>query len=196
MALLAKPVKKPRWANVGGAITEPSEIKKDVGWIVEKPPHQFFNWLMNLYYQWVEYFESATDLSNAKYDYYVGALGTHTDLEALVDDPLVLAGSTALILEDQILDAQIVIDREMHIEILPSVSITKGIVNVNAIQITANDVSIKGGKISGFNVGGTSAIEIVTTVLRTMIHEIRFSGNTNDVSDVDGNALIFNNFNS
>lgn len=196
MALLAKPTKKPRWADNGGAITEPSEAKKDVGWIVEKPPYQFFNWIFNILYQWVNYFESVSDLNKSKYDYYVGASGTHADLASLIADVGVLAGSTVLILENQVLNAQLIVNKELHIELLPDVSITKGTVAVNAIQITANDVSIKGGKISGFNVGGTSAIEIVTTVLRTMIHEIRFSGNTNDVSDVDGNALIFNNFNS
>ena len=52
---MAKPTTEPRWADVGGAIVEPPEAKKDVGWIVEKPPHQTFNWWMNLVFQWINF---------------------------------------------------------------------------------------------------------------------------------------------
>ena len=52
-----KPSKYPRWADVGGNIVEPSEAKKNIGWIIEKPPHNFFNWLLNLIYQWILYFD-------------------------------------------------------------------------------------------------------------------------------------------
>lgn len=55
---MAKPDKYPRWADVGGSITEPSSGKKDVGWVVaEKPPAQYFNWLLNLIYLWIVWFD-------------------------------------------------------------------------------------------------------------------------------------------
>lgn len=54
--MAAKPSSVPRWADVGGAIVEPSSGKKDIGWAAgERPPAQFFNWLLNLIYQWILY---------------------------------------------------------------------------------------------------------------------------------------------
>lgn len=56
---VTKPTKYPQWASDGttGQIVEPSTAKKALGWIIEKPPFQFFNWLFNLIYQWVEWFD-------------------------------------------------------------------------------------------------------------------------------------------
>src|SRR6266705_4620003 len=62
MPLPSKPEKFPRWADAGGVIVEPAEAKKDIGWVVaEKPPAQFFNWLLNLGYQWLVYLTGITD---------------------------------------------------------------------------------------------------------------------------------------
>lgn len=53
---MPQPASQPRWANVGGDIVEPASGKKDVGWIdAELPPHSYFNWYMNLVYQWTLY---------------------------------------------------------------------------------------------------------------------------------------------
>lgn len=55
---VSKPTKYPEWADGGSAvITEPSGAKKLLGWIIEKPPYQFFNWLFNLIYQWINWFD-------------------------------------------------------------------------------------------------------------------------------------------
>src|SRR3990172_1579843 len=52
----AKPTSVPRWADVGGDIVEPTSGKKDIGWVFnEEPPAQYFNWLLNLTYQWLQY---------------------------------------------------------------------------------------------------------------------------------------------
>lgn len=48
--------KLPKWATSGSAdIVEPSEGKKDIGWVGkgEKPPHETFNWLLNQTYKWL-----------------------------------------------------------------------------------------------------------------------------------------------
>jgi len=58
---MAKPTKLPRWADAApaGAIVEPNEGKKDVGWKNgERPPSQFFNWWMSLVYQWTSWLDS------------------------------------------------------------------------------------------------------------------------------------------
>lgn len=46
MALLTKPNMQQVWAS-GGDIIEPSDLKKQQGWTVEVPPHQFENWIQN-----------------------------------------------------------------------------------------------------------------------------------------------------
>lgn len=64
-----KPLVKPEWATGGGAaVIEPGAVKKGLGWIVEKPPHQFFNWLHKLTYDWIFYFEEKTDELQAQVD--------------------------------------------------------------------------------------------------------------------------------
>ena len=66
--MATKPSSLPRWAETAGgtpsaAITEPSSGQKDTGWAVaQKPPAQFFNWLLHLIYKWIEYLNDG-DLS-------------------------------------------------------------------------------------------------------------------------------------
>ena len=56
MGLITAPDKLPRWADGGSAqITEPSEAKKDLGWIDERPSFQHFNWILNKSYEWIGY---------------------------------------------------------------------------------------------------------------------------------------------
>lgn len=57
---LNKPAKLPRWADDGGTIEEPSEAKKDVGFIAERPTFGAFNWLLNLIYQWLDFFDKTS----------------------------------------------------------------------------------------------------------------------------------------
>lgn len=58
MAEQVAPDKLPRWADDGGVATEPSEGKKDTGWIsLERPPADYFNWILLKSYQWLNYFK-------------------------------------------------------------------------------------------------------------------------------------------
>ncbi|MNS52543.1 hypothetical protein D3C72_852610 [compost metagenome] len=58
---MPKPSSKPRWGTSGAVITEPSEGKKNIGWLSpEKPPDGVFNWLFNLIYQWIDWLDGAT----------------------------------------------------------------------------------------------------------------------------------------
>lgn len=54
---MARPTKYPEWADGGSALlTEPTSAKKLLGWLKsEKPLGQFFNWWMNLVFQWIVY---------------------------------------------------------------------------------------------------------------------------------------------
>ena len=56
MAIINKPGDVPEWANTGD-IDVPSAGKRLLGWILEKPPFQFFNWWQNLVGQWTVYLD-------------------------------------------------------------------------------------------------------------------------------------------
>jgi len=57
MAIINRPTTKPLWATTGDK-TEPSGAKKATGWVdVELPPHEYFNWLLNLIYLWIDYLD-------------------------------------------------------------------------------------------------------------------------------------------
>lgn len=47
MSIITKPSNLSRtWAKLGDKI-EPSDTKKDMGWVEEIPTYQDFNWVMN-----------------------------------------------------------------------------------------------------------------------------------------------------
>jgi hypothetical protein len=75
---MPKPTKLPEWASdVSAAIVEPAELKKDLGWVVEKPPHQFFNWWMNLVFLWTSYFDTTVDSILSAATALAGTVTTH-----------------------------------------------------------------------------------------------------------------------
>ncbi len=57
MALPTRPTKDAEFASSGAAIVEPIPTKKQLGWIAEKMPHQWLNWLHNTYWLWQIYFD-------------------------------------------------------------------------------------------------------------------------------------------
>lgn len=70
--MATKPTEKPRWASTainngpGGEpnISTPLSGKQDIGWeYLEKPPREWWNWMQNLNYQWINYFEEVTDVN-------------------------------------------------------------------------------------------------------------------------------------
>ncbi len=58
MALETKPTIKNVWAKSGLKV-EPSDAKADTGWIVERPPHQFQNFLQNRSDQFLKHLNEA-----------------------------------------------------------------------------------------------------------------------------------------
>lgn len=60
---LTKPSVKPRWASDPSDVafvTEPSETKKSEGWVIEKPPLNWFNWLLVMIYNWLKFLDPFT----------------------------------------------------------------------------------------------------------------------------------------
>ncbi len=61
---MARPSAYPRWADVSGDIVEPTSGKKDVGWVAgEKPPAQYFNWILKNIYDWVVHFDRGSQVA-------------------------------------------------------------------------------------------------------------------------------------
>lgn len=71
-----KPLLYPEWASQDVRdpktqqynVVEPPEERKDIGWIIEKPPRQWFNWLFRTIYDWILWLdqqESLNTVSNA-----------------------------------------------------------------------------------------------------------------------------------
>jgi WD40 repeat protein len=53
------PDELPRWATEGGAlVTEPTESKKNTGWVAEMPSANAWNWLHLKAYEWLNYLQS------------------------------------------------------------------------------------------------------------------------------------------
>jgi hypothetical protein len=52
--MATKPTVIPSWAT-SGTIVDPGSSKKALGWIVEDPPYEYFNYLHNAAGQWIEY---------------------------------------------------------------------------------------------------------------------------------------------
>jgi hypothetical protein len=76
MAIGDKPSDLPEWASGAEAdITEPSSGKKSLGWVLgEFPPHNVFNWIQNLFYQWIAFLQNYS--ANHRHD------GGSSDLSA------------------------------------------------------------------------------------------------------------------
>lgn len=83
MALLTKPNMQQVWAS-GGDIVEPSDLKKQQGWTVEVPPHQFENWVQNRQDEYLAHinqrgipqWDGNTDYEAAGLSYVQGSDGT------------------------------------------------------------------------------------------------------------------------
>lgn len=66
MALPTRPTVDAEWASGAADILEPSAPKKGIGWVIEKPPLQFFNWLFNTLYKWQIYMDRRYSLQEAR----------------------------------------------------------------------------------------------------------------------------------
>ena len=74
MEIYTRPTTFPEWARVSNtnnplttpSIVEPPDERKTDGWEHgEKPPRQYFNWMSNLTYKWLEYLDQAQSTSGS-----------------------------------------------------------------------------------------------------------------------------------
>lgn len=196
MAFIAKPAETPRWATDGGAdVTTPPTGKQDSGWINEKPPRQYFNWLHKWTYLWIAYLENRTDGLIAKYDAIVGSASyaSHASLTALMADPGIAAIKSVLIISSETVNATHVLNaNDMIFEFKPGVVYSKGSAGT-ALQVTGLRNKILNGRFTGFNGGSDEAIELTSAAKNNRIIDNLFNDCTTDIQDDGENNSLQGN---
>ncbi len=90
---MARPTQFPEWASNGVNVVEPSEGKKDEGWLDgERPPAKWFNWLFKLINDWIADFVEEHDAeASTRYAADSGlqtAIDTETSTRSTADTTL------------------------------------------------------------------------------------------------------------
>jgi hypothetical protein len=163
-------------------ITDPGASKKLLGWEAnERPPFDFFNWILFVLNEWQLYFEEVTDaFPTNEFDAIVAASGgTHTTLAAAT--AAAVSGWKILVIDAEptvVTTANITVD-DVEVEFKPGAHFTDGGATT-AISITGDRCRIRGGRFLSFT---AQAIEIQAAASFTMTRDNRFNGNTIDIND-------------
>lgn len=199
MAILPKPDRFIDWVPDGdpGKVTEPSNPKKDLGFLPDERPSPFHhNWLFFKLDQWQKYFESVTDEFLATlglFDAVVGSggLATHATIQEAHDDGGIGPGSTILVIESLVFAApQLITKAGIEILCKPNVTLSKGSGGTGLdIGASANGFRMRFGRMSGWGGGGEKAFNIDAAADFVILRDIRFAGNTKDVED-NGNSTL------
>ena len=199
---MAKPTSKPEW-TVGnpdfGTITiEPSAAKKEAGWLPdERPPREFMNWLFNNMGEWIDFFEAEIDGFSGQsviYDAFVGAGGTHADLNALMADPDIATLRNVLIISTLAVDdTQIINQAGMTITFKANAGITKNGPTgaVIGLQIDADRVRILNGRFLSFNIAADKAIQVNSN--NCLIFGNMFNDNDTAIENLGNNNELTSN---
>lgn len=169
---MAKPASKPEWTvdnpDFGTVTVEPTAQEKKTGWLPDqRPPREWMNWLFYNINQWIDYLEAETDnFSNQAiiYDAFVGAGGTHADINALMADPDIAQKKNILIVSNLAVDLTQEIDQDgMNFDFKAGASITKNGPTGAAVglQVNAARVRINNGRFIGFNDVGEKGVEVL-----------------------------------
>lgn len=193
ISLGTPPASDPDWiiANPGNG-TEPTGSQKDVGYMSnQKPTFQNFNWLFYNVTLWIRYFVGAVNALNntgVAYEASIGTGGTYADINAAMADGGLPAGSRLLVLNSLVLTTtQQITKVNTQIDLRPGVVLSDGGA-ATGIRISATGVRIRGGKLSGFSVAAF-LIDLASDF--SMIGEMRFFGNTNDITDNNGKGTTY-----
>jgi len=186
MAWLTKPVEKPEWATGGGAdVLTPSVGKQAVGWIAEKPPYQWFNWLHKWTYLWIAYFENRVDGLNGITDAVIGATSgsSHASFAALLADGNVANIKNIWVISPIVLTADIVLPNTFNGKIInfkPQATITKGGSATKGLVIEGQNVRVYNPTFIGFSGGGDKALEFAVGSKNNMVFGLYASNSGTD----------------
>lgn len=196
---MAKPSSHLEWTDGAPAkVTEPTVGKKLSGWLKgERPPFQFMNWLFFRQDEWNKYFETQTDLLiglQSVFDYVVGVGGTHADLNALVADGGVANYSRVFVKDASTLTVIQTLSKEgLDITFGSSAHYSKGATLGIGLDVTAPNVSIRGGRFLNFDEAGGRGIRLSAGATGCMIVENRFNNCPTEIEDLGSNNLKTNN---
>lgn len=196
---MAKPTGKPNWTvgnpDFGTITVEPSNAKKEAGWFPdERPPREFLNWLFFIIGSWIDYFEEVTDGFSAQsiiYDAFVGAGGTHADINALMADPDIANLRNILIVSSIAVDnIQVVNQDGMTFDFKSQAGITKNGPTgaATGLQIDSNRVRINNGRFVGFSAAGNKGVDIIGN--NNLVHGCMFNTCETAIND-QGDANVY-----
>jgi len=136
---------------------EPSSGKKETGWILaEKPPFQWFNWLLYSIGLWLSYFEDTTDQLKADvtgdFNISVGSGKQYATLaEALV---AAVSGDALLVFSDESVSTNIVIaQNNLRIKFRPGVTFSQSGGATICLDVTGDRVEIESARFNNFATG-------------------------------------------
>ena len=182
-------------------INVPSETKQNDGWIIEKPPRQFFNWMWNRVSRWIHYFSGQSqefiviDSTNANEKDY------DTLAAYLAGSPV--AGDKVLVKEDQTITSQMVIPSDITLKFLDGVGllsstniassflqlgsniIIEGVLN---LILSQTGITAKAVEFNGDNVIGKINVENSSTGTLTTAYHINANKVGNEVAGIAQNT--------
>lgn len=182
--LPSKPTANPEWATNLVNVVDPGGAKRTVGWLVEKPPHEFFNYTENAQGQWIRYLEEVTDLLNGilgVWDAIVGSsdAATHATLALALADATIVSDSRILVLDAQALATTVQVSKNgIEIDFHPRATFSNNGAGT-ALQILGDRVKVRNGRFTGFTVG----IEVDASADYTRLVDNSFNTVTTPIDD-------------
>lgn len=191
-------------------ITVPGSAKQAVGWIVQKPPRQFFNWFWNRGSRWFHY------LSGQSEEYIIidSTNDNEKDYDTLAayiaDSPA--ANDKVLVKESQALTAQMTIPSGITLRLLDGIEFTRTTLEAVSVIKFGSDIIVEGVlnlvlsqtgttakaiEFDGDNVVGKIDVENASTGTLTTAYHINASKTGNIIDGFVNNSgagSITNNF--
>lgn len=201
---MAKPATSINWTygNPDQAIisVEPGAAKKQEGWKTdERPPKEYMNWLFQNIDEWIKYLDSEVENFSTQsviYDAYVGANGTHADINSLMADPDIASKKHILVIGTIAVDEIQVISRDgMTFEFKAGAGITKNGPTgaATGLQIQANRTRIINARFLSFNAAGNVALKIDATYKNNLVQGCMFNDNETAIDDQGTNNQLIGN---
>ncbi len=192
MPALSKPAEKPEWATDGAAdVLTPAPSKQVLGWISEKPPYQWFNWLAKFTYLWINYFENVTDRVGSEFDAVVGSTtaATHATIEAAIT----AGAKNILVISPIVLTVDVTLGDDVTIRFKPLATITKGGAATRGLILDGRRIRVYDGRMLGFSAGGDIGVLLTANAKDCLVSGTMFElGTTLTVSDLGGNNSFTN----
>lgn len=203
-----RPSEKPNWIpDDTTGITAPNGAKRAIGWILEKPPFQYFNWFFNNVSQWIDRHASQSeewiviDSDADEQDY--ATLAAY-----IADTPA--AGDRVLIKEDQTVTVQTIVPSDITIKpldgarLLCATNIATSVLQLGSnviiegvlnIVLSHTGTTAKAVEFNGDNATGKINVENSSTGTLTTGYHINASKTGNQVAgfiDNTGGGVLTN----